>query len=288
MTATASDAAVGPALGGWHGDAEYFRFQEHRGYEPKAALAVLRGGSLGAVFRGMVPPEVCADLAERFWRSGAARERGGEAPVRYLGAYHYHKKTAAYLDECAEVEDDLEAVLRVPGDPVAAFYGGLDDVLRAEGATVRPAEHEGRRASRAVVRSWFGRGEFALLPHEDRGQCREPGQADFEIQRTGAHQICALNICLENGAGGALRVWNVQPDEAAKRRLGTEYTGSPYPVAELEGIESVRLTLEPGDVYTFNGSHVHAVEPSDDPAARRTTASGLYGFVDAQTVVSWT
>lgn len=286
--APSGGGANAPALGGWSGDADYFRFQEHQGYQPQAVLDVLRGKVLGAVFRGMVPAAVCTELAERFWRNGEARSRDGEAPVRYIGAYHYHKTTRTYLDECAEVEAALDDVLAVEGDPLTVFYDGLAGALAAEGGTVRRAAHEGREACRGVLRSWFGRGEFALLPHEDRGQCGEPQQADFEIQRTADHQICALNICLENGAGGRLGVWNIQPDENSKRRLGTVYTGSPYPVEALAGVESAWLTIDPGDVYVFNGSHVHAVEPSEAPDVRRTTLSGLFGFIDDTTVVSWT
>ncbi|MCT9008503.1 hypothetical protein [Streptomyces rhizosphaerihabitans] len=284
----AAEAGSGPVLGGWSGDADYFRFQEHQGYQPQAVMDVLHGRVLGAVFRGMVPAGVCTELAERFWQNDEARSRDGEAPVRYIGAYHYHKTTETYLDECAEIETALDDVLAVKGDPLAAFYDGLAGALAAEEGTVRRAAHQGRQACRGVLRSWFGRGEYALLPHEDRGQCREPQQADFEIQGALDHQICALNICLENGAGGRLGVWNIQPDEDSKRRLGTEYTGSPYPIETLDGVQSTWLTINPGDVYIFNGSHVHAVEPSAAPGVHRTTLSGLFAFIDDTTVVSWT
>lgn len=275
-------------LSGWSGDAEYFGFREHQRFHPEAVTDVLAGRVLGVVFRGMVGPDTCAELAERFWASPAARSRGGQAPVRYLGAYHYHKKTSVYLDECAEIEDAVDQVLAIPDDPLAAFHDGLRRVYAPRGVTVRRAEHEGRQACRGVLRSWFGRGAYALAPHEDRGQCREPQQAGFEIQRVLEHHIGAMNICLENGDGGRLAVWNVQPDEASKRRLGTELSGSPYPVESLDGIEVAWLRVRPGDVYVFNGSHVHAVEPSADPDTRRTTLSGLLGFVADDTIVSWT
>jgi len=291
LTETASNAvtkASYPELGGWSGAADYFRFAEFDGFSPQAVVDVLRGRRLGAVFRGAVSPRTCEEVAARFWASESALSRGGEAPVRYLGAYHYHKATVVYLSECEEIGPAVDDALAVADDPLAMFYGGLGDALGAEGVKVRLAAHDGRQACRGVLRSWFGRGDFALVPHEDRGQCREPGQADFEIQRVLNHYLCALNICLENGAGGRLRIWNIQPDDASKRQLGTFYSGSPYPLSALDGIDSLWLEVGQGDVYVFNGSHVHAVEPTTVPGARRTTLSGLFGFIDEATVVSWT
>lgn len=275
-------------LTGWSGEPSYFRFAEFSGYSPGAVVDVLRGRLLGAVFRNAVPTRTCLEIADRFWASDSALSRGGEAPVRYLGAYHYHKLTRVYLDECAEVAAALDEALAVDADPLSLFYGGLGEALAGEGVTVRLAEHDGQPACRGVIRSWFGRGQFALVPHEDRGQCREANQADFEIQRVIDHNVCALNICLENGAGGRLLVWNIQPDDVSKERLGTFYSGSPYPVSALEGFDARWLEVRPGDIYVLNGSHVHAVEPSAVPGTKRTTLSGLFGFIDDATVVSWT
>jgi hypothetical protein len=283
-----TSAVASAELTGWSGSGDYFQFREYQGYVPAAVLDVLRGNVLGAVFRGVIGPAACAEVADRFWASPAGRQRGGEAPVRYLGAYHYHKGTQVYLDECAEVAAAIEEILRPGNDPLAVFYGGLAESLDPAGITVRRAEYDGRQACRGVLRSWFGRGQFALDPHEDRGQCGVPQQADFEIQQVLQYRICAMNICLENGADGRLRIWNIQPDVDSKRRLGTEYSGSPYPVEPLESIESTWLRIGPGDIYVFNGSHVHAVEPSSGPDVRRTTLSGFLGFADDSTVVSWT
>jgi hypothetical protein len=291
LTKTASSAlseAAEPVMTGWSGGAGYFRFTEFDGLRPAAIVDVLRGRALGAVFRGAVTPATCEQIAARFWASPAGRSRGGEAPIRYLGAYHYHKPTSVYLNECEAIAAAFDEAMAVGDDPLEAVYGGLAGALTGQGITVRRAEHDGRQAARGVLRSWFGRGEFALVPHEDRGQCREPGQSDFEIQRVLGYCICALNICLENGTGGRLRIWNMQPDDVTKRRLGTFYSGSPYPVSSLEGTETIRLDIHQGDIYIFNGSHVHAVEPNTVPGTRRTTLSGFFGLIDDTTVVSWT
>jgi hypothetical protein len=275
-------------LTGWRGDEDYFRFAEYDGFRPDAVVDVLRGRVAGAMFRGMVPPPTCAELARRFWASPARRVRGVEAPGYFLGTYHYHRTIDEYLDETERVSAALDDVLDVPGDPLTVFYGGLADVLAGAGVTVRLAAHEGRQACRALLRSWHGQGEYSLKPHEDLAQCTEPKQRDFEIQRVAGHHVVGLNICLENGAGGRLAFWNIRPDPAAKRRLGLHYTGSPYPIETLAGIDMLWLEVNMGDVYVFNSAHVHAVERGADDSAQRTTLAGMLGFIDDKTLVSWT
>ena len=275
-------------LTGWSGDEDYFQFREVAGFQPAAVLDVLRGSVLGVVFRGAIPLDRCAEVAKTFYASEFIKRRDGEAPVQYVGAYHYHKSTAVYLDECVREAPAVEQILAdADEDPTELFFGGLKDFLRPQGITMRPAGHEGRNATTSIIRSWLGQGEFALEPHEDAGQCREPGQADFEIQQVLRYQVCAMNMCLENGPAGKLKVWNIQPDHESKQRHGTWFSGSPYELDSLEGVESLRLAVEPGDIYVFNGAHVHAVEPSGE-GERRSTLSGLLGFIDDATVVAWT
>ncbi|GGT53222.1 hypothetical protein P6B95_40925 [Streptomyces atratus] len=291
MTGTGTGAVQAPpsrTVTGWSGDADYFSFPEHHEFRPEPVVDVLRGRRAGVIFRGMVARDVCAELAARFWDSPDRERRSTEAPSYHLGAYHYHKTTEHYLDESERGAAALDKVLDLPDDPLTTFYTGLAEELAPEGVDVRLARHHGRTASRGLLRSWHGDGRYALDPHEDRSQCTEPRQADFEIQRVVDHEVCALNICLEKGDGGRLLVWNIQPDDASKRRMGLHHTGSPYPTRTLDGIECRWIDVHPGDVYVFNGSHVHAVEPNSDPGTRRTTLAGIFGFIDDGTVVSWT
>ncbi|TNH22706.1 hypothetical protein FHG89_28600 [Micromonospora orduensis] len=272
---------------GWSGDEEYFTFREFDDFRPEEVVDVLNGRVAGVIFRGMISPDVCEQIASRFWASPSIRERPSP-PGHYLGTYHYHKPTGQYLDECAESAAAVAEVLDVPGRPLDRFRRGLSDALAPQGAIFRLAEKDGRQACMALLRSWHGHGEFALVPHEDRSQCSEPQQADFEIQQVLGYQPAALNICLENGTGGRLFYYNIRPDDESKRRLGLHYTGSPYPRGAVDGFELLRVDVNPGDVYVFNGAHVHAVEPNVDPEARRTTLAALLGFIDDKTVVSWT
>nr|BFE74543.1 hypothetical protein GCM10020092_078440 [Actinoplanes digitatis] len=131
----------------------------------------------------------------------------------------------------------------------------------------------------------LGRGDFALVPHEDGAQCAHPAQAGFEVQLVPGYQVGAVNLCLANEGGGQLVFWNIKPDDPGWRRFHTQLDGGPYPVSALAGIPSISLDVGPGDLYVFNAGHVHAVTPSRGP---RATASMLLGHRDDDTVITWT
>jgi hypothetical protein len=276
-------------LTGQRGDESFFTFRVLHTFEPAAIVDVLAGRSAGVIFRGFLPAQTCTAVSERFWANSARRRRGVEAPGYYVGAYHYFKTTDAYLAESAAAGPAVAEILEPAGTELARFWDGLAEELKPAGVTVRTARHGSGSACSWLLRSWHGAGSFALAPHEDRSQCGEPRQADFEIQGVLEHEVAALNVCLENGGeGGRLAVWNIRPELACRQRLGLQYTGSPYPVESLQGIERQYIEVRPGDAYVINGGNVHAVEACPDPAGRRTTLACLFGFIDDATVVSWT
>ncbi|MFI6067033.1 hypothetical protein ACIA47_17510 [Micromonospora sp. NPDC051227] len=271
---------------GWQGPSDYFRFVEREAFDPSVVEDVLRGRRLGVVFRDVVPAEALNRLVERFWASPLNKRREHvEAPGNYLGTYHFHKTTEQYLADSAEVAPEMHATLDFPGSPWRWFQDDLRSYFARQGVRFRLAEKDGRVACPATIRSWDAVGDFALLPHEDYAQCREPGQADFEIQQVLQYRPCGVNFCLENGDGGRLVVWNIQPDDETRTRHGSYYAGAPYPPATMVDIQSVRLDLSPGDLYVFNAAHVHAVERN---RGNRTTLSCLMGLVDDANVVVWT
>ena len=292
MTLT-SEATTHPLhrLTGWQGGADYFRFLELDRFDPGPVVDVLRGKIAGVVYRGVIEPESAAELVRRFWDSPARKRRGGEVCESlgyYVGAYHYHKPTRRYLDESAEIAGYLSEVLDVPSAPSRWFRERLAARLAEEGVAFRVSEKDGRPGCEALIRHWNATGEYALQPHEDASQCRWPEQADFEIQGAVRNVVAAVNMCLENGErGGRLVFWNMVPDEQSKRRLGLELSGSPYPTEVLDGVESIWLEVGTGDIYVFNGGHVHGVEASADDG-KRTTLAWNMGFCDDRTVVTWT
>lgn len=271
-------------LSGQQADPGFFRFEERDELDYELVLDVLHGRRLGVIFRDVIPVAARKDLTERFWASPARQHREGE-PSHYVGAYHWNKDTATYLDESAAVAEHVRRVIDAPDSPWNAFRQGVDEVLGKEGASLRLAEQDGRPACAALIRAWDKEGDFSLDPHEDQAQCQDPRQRGFEIQRVCDHQICAVNLCTEHTAGGRLVLWNLRPDDETRRALGLELTGLPYPADALADFEELRLDIREGDVYAFNGAFVHAVDAS---SGNRTTVSFIMGFTDPQTVVSWT
>jgi hypothetical protein len=272
-------------LTGWQGDRDYFRFLEYDSFDPEPVVDVLRGKVAGVIFRGVVAGGTRRELIGRFWHSPARKPWEG---IGYsLGSFHYYKSTKTYLDESEDVAEAVDAVLNVPDEPSRWFRERLRHRLAEDGIAFRLAEKDGRRAGEAFMVHWNATDRYALKPHEDMSECREPGQADFEIQGTTNYAPCAVNICLENGDGGRLIYWNIIPDDASKTRLGVYYSGSSYPTETLIGIEAIWLKVQPGDIYVFNGSHVHGIEATTQ-TGKRTTSLFRLGFVDDQTVVTWT
>lgn len=275
---------------GWHGDPAYFRFAELTELDLDPVVDVLRGRLLGVIYRGVIDDSASSELVRRFWDSPMRKRRGGEVCESlgyYVGAYHYHKPTETYLDESAEVAPYLEQILDLPREPTRGFRERLTQRMAAEGVEFRLSRDGGRSGCPVLIRHWNAAGAFALQPHEDASQCRWPEQAGFEIQRTLHHTVAAVNMCLENGEKGRLVMWNVIPDDESKTRLGLYYAGSPYPPEVVEGIDAIWLPIRPGDIYVFNGEHIHGVEASE-PGAKRTTMAWNMGFCDERTVVSWT
>ena len=289
MTMTSGAETKAP-MTGWQGDADYFRFVELDHYDPDAVVDVLRGKVLGVVFRDVIDHAAAEELVQRFWDSPARKRRGGEVCESlgyYVGAYHYHKPTQQYLDESAEIAGYLESVLDVPNEPSRWFRERLDERLRRDGARLRLSQKDGREGCPVLIRHWNASGEYALQPHDDESQLHHPAQADFEIQRTPDYTVAAVNMCLENGEGGRLVVWNLVPDHESKKRYGLELSGSPYPLEAVDGIESLWLEVRTGDIYVFNGGHVHGVEASVNQG-KRTTMAWNMGFCDDHNVVTWT
>jgi len=262
----------------------YFRFEERYAFDPEGIIEVLRGKYLGIIFRGVINTKSSDSMLQAFWGSPATKRRT-DAPSYYLGTYHFDKSADAYLSEAAEVAEEVERLVRMDGSPWVWFHDIVGDRLYREGVTLRIAEMGGRKACPALIRSWNADGPFALYPHEDMSQCQDPRQAGFEIQRVVGHDVCAANMCLTNGEGGRLVIWNVRPDEVTRERLDVKYTGFSYPPSGLAGFSELRLGVGAGDIYVFNGAYVHAVETSP---ATRANLSFFMGFLDDQTVVTWT
>jgi hypothetical protein len=261
-----------------------FHFEETDELDPELVIDVLQGRRLGIIFRDVIPRGIQERLTAKFWASPARRHRTGE-PSHCVGSYHWNKSSDTYLAETEQVRAHVHDLLDVPNSPWKEFRLRLAGQLARRDAVLRSAAMQGMEACPALIRAWDREGQFSLQPHEDRAQCADPRQAGFEIQQVSGYEVCAVNMCVEHEEGGRLVVWNIRPDDESRRRLGVEYTGFPYPEDALADFDELRIGVQRGDIYVFNGSFVHAV---DAVKGNRTNVSFLMGFIDEQTVVTWT
>jgi hypothetical protein len=265
-------------------DPHFFRFDERFDLDPALVVDVLQGRRFGVIFRGVIPVATQKEMAAKFWSSPALRCRTGE-PSYHVGSYHWNKSIDTYLAETAEVADQVMEVLGVTDSPWHWFRSVLATELARQGASLRLAQMGGATACPALIRAWNKEGDFSLEPHEDAAQCLDPRQAGFEVQQVCNYDVCAVNMCIEHEDGGRLVLWNLRPDDETRRRLGIEHTGFSYPPDLLADFDELRIDVRAGDIYVFNGRHVHAVDAN---RGNRTTVSFLIGFTDDRTVVTWT
>lgn len=272
-------------IDGYQADKSYFRFAERSEFDPADVMAVLRNEYLGVIFRSVISVDIRSELCQRFWDNRKTSRRE-DVPAYFLGTYSFNKSIDTYLAESADVRSSVAAVLDgEASSPLAWFRSELAGELSPQGILLRPAELGGQNACLALMRSWDADGVFSLSPHEDLAQCLDPRLAGFEAQCVANYEVCAVNMCLANDYGGRLMLWNVRPDDATRKRLGIEFSGFPYPVADLAGFDELRIDIHAGDVYVFNGAYVHAVEAN---RGRRTNIAFFMGFRDARTVLTWT
>lgn len=266
---------------------DFFSVAEHFKFDPDEVCRVLRGELQCLVFRGFCPAADCEVLFNRFLTHPLTRVRSGDAVGRYLGTFHWQKEVEEYLGECRSMAPAVEQLVSSSGDDHGwrVFEDSLKERLAASSVILRRAIWRGQEVASPLIRAWDGRSDFSLVPHEDMAQCMDPGQLDFEIQSVPNFSVCSANLCIENAGGGQLVLWDRIPTAAERRRLGTEFTGGPYPLNFVEGRRRIDLDVRKGDLYVFNGATVHAVAAT---SGQRATISCLLGFNDEANVVMWT
>jgi hypothetical protein len=288
MSAPVPTIPAGIRVTGKQESPEYFQILERGKFDPADVVRVMRGEVAGVIFRGAISQATCEQVKKNFWANPMLRKRGDAVPAYYLGTYHYAKELDLYLQEAEATRAALSEVFAGTENFYARIMDGIAGVLRAQGVTLRVAEHQGRQAGEFVMRSWSASGNFALAAHDDGAQLTARKQAGFEIQQVVVNPLTAVNLCLENGEGGELVYWNLQPDAATRRALGVEETGHPYAAELLGDFPRIDLAIRTGDAYFFNGKLVHAVKAQAQAGAHRSTISLLMGFKDPSTAIFWT
>lgn len=270
-----------------------FTIEEFANFDLDKVLDVLDGKCLGAIFRDFIPKNECHQISKNFSNYDNRYFRSSDAPADYAGAFSYSKAPDVYFQEATEANQSISQLFDKTTLPVDRLVNNLSLGLKKRGRNFRAARWNDMEACHFVMRSWAGQGSFALNPHEDEAQCQLAIQNGLEIQdAVKEHPLAAVNICIENGNGGLLRIWNVRPDNATRERLGLTATGSPYPPDLLNEFPYIDIKIRPGDLYLFDGRFVHAVTQlnggPDKSSFGRITIAFLMAHLGTGETIQWT
>lgn len=255
-------------------------------------VSILSGRTPAARVRGFLSGPECARAAAVFGSSKATVTRSDDVAGSVLGAYHYGMTQSEYAETVRAVQPDVDEVLAVAGNPLRRILQAVEQAVAPLDHTVRAARWNGVEAARMRMSSWEGRGTYALEPHEDVGQLRDPRQHGFEAQQVADYTVVAVNVYpVVPREGGVLRVWNLLPDDVVRERLGVAHSGYPYPSDMLRDCASLDVELGRGDLIVMNGGMVHAVSaPVPDEGSTgpdRLSMNFFLGYMNRNTIVYW-
>ncbi|GHJ11324.1 hypothetical protein TPA0907_56910 [Micromonospora humidisoli] len=283
--------STGPLSGRTHAPEQFLLAESHRVVDVDAVFAVLHGELAAYRVSGFVDPADCRRISDNFAASPMRTPRYGQGEDGvegyFVGASHIEKTTESYLDEVERFAHAVTMLWEGTRDALGDFLA----VLRGHQPPVpiRPAAHGGRAAGSAKAVCWTGTGEFLLLPHDDLAQLSDPLQAGFEIQTV--RRVMAINFYPYVPAGtGQLKLWNLEPDDESRRRLGLAHSGYPYPPELLREVPSLDVTTGTGDLCVINGNLVHAVlgGRAAPDAGRRLLLACFSGLNADNEMIWWT
>lgn len=249
-------------------------------------------GKVLYIIRNAIPDYLVNAIANNFKymvsKRGSHRNYDGFVAVEQIGASQFAKNGNSYIEECIKTEFDLHTLFEnLPQEAADAIFleSYLENAFLIQSIHFGPARYKHGRANIATFRRWLDNGPMALLPHEDIAQLASSKEDGFEISKVKI--VVAYNVCFEaTGSGGELTIWNIQPDNLCREKLGVVNTGYPYQLELINHIEKISVRLNPGDIYFMNGGYLHGVNSIIQGS--RITGGRFIGKLPNNKVVYWT
>lgn len=220
--------------------------------------------------------------------NGGNRADDGFVKTNQIGATQFARSGEEYVREVIRTSSlSLSLLEGVTHDEIEQIFntGLLEKTFAKKGLAFRSSRFKNISAGFSTLRRWLDNGQMSLMPHDDTAQLKCAEKDGYEIAK--ASHVVSYNAIVEaSSKGGMLKVWNLNPDDECRERLGLVGTGYPYPVEELSGVETITVQLRQGDVYFLNSSFIHGV--SSLPEGRRLSAGRFIAKISNDAVVYWT
>ena len=276
--------------------------------DPLRALA--RGDVPAIILRGAFSRENCTSLVrflideQLMFESGDSRIDGAAIPVprvdrwtkqglnpagsarrridigTSLGNLGDHQEK--FLEHSAETNRLFARLFSDRPNPISLIYDSL--AALAPGKRVVTAyEPDGRRYGPAILRIHYG--GYTYGPHFDSVRHREArtDYAVYRYERQLAGVLCIQNATLEGVSAQAIlhrQFWTPEIDPLLS-------AGKFHDYAAMHAIPSVRVELEPGDLYFFNTGNIHEVPGVPGPLPRIVLATFIGYSEHEHEVMVW-
>lgn len=241
--------------------------------DPMRALA---GGEIGSiVVRGAMAAGACERIVQRLYERGLVDglPRPGEAIAEKpkiervdVGASlgNFGKEPAAFFAKAAEANALFATLFDGLTDPIRVLYDALAAVSPGK-RVVTAREDDGRAFGPAIIRCHLP--HWGYPPHVDSVRRRQKF-TQYAVHRF-PHQLAGLLLLQapskQTGARDSTIFnysWTPQREQADGVTLGDPGAmdaGAFHDLVRRDGIASVDVSLNTGDLYFFNSENVHEV-----------------------------
>lgn len=246
-------------------------------------LDVLEGRASVYWAKRVMAPSDCERVVQRF-RESPNRITYAVRPVIYTigvpggGSLFTVKDLRTYLRNAAETQRMTRALFDGMPNYIQRTLEQIQGEFARMGIVYRLARYENFKAFYSILRGWgeagVGRDGLAARIHEDREQILHPLQDGFEVQQTYANPQASLNCCYgSTERGGELTVYNAIPSREDFALEEVKEFGYGFPQSLVQGVPSVSIRPEAGDMFVLRSDLLHAVGASYGNGYRLTAAT---------------